>query len=88
MAFFAAYKSARMIITNSTDEKHCLSFYYYFTDNFREPYISFRIHPNSNATGSETIVIVKPNDENKWYYSQTSFTPRTKEYNVRSKPLF
>ena len=77
------YRSATIIITNSTDEEHCLSFYYYFTNIFRNSSISFRIHPTSNITNSKILVTVKPNVENKWYYNQTSFIPNTNEYNVR-----
>ncbi|CAF4289733.1 unnamed protein product, partial [Adineta steineri] len=107
--FLAIYKSTTLIVTNSTDEQHCLSFYYHFTNIFGNPYITFRMRPNSNTMDvtiispsivfefgrirkviygfpnsntmdGEIIVTVKPNYENKWYYSQTSFTPITEEY--------
>ncbi|CAF3633460.1 unnamed protein product [Adineta steineri] len=78
--FLAIYKSTTLIVTNSTNEQHCLSFYYHFTNIFGSPYITFRMRPNSNTMDGEIIVTVKPNYGNKWHYSQTSFTPIAEKY--------
>jgi hypothetical protein len=81
----ASYRSTTMIITNSTDEEQCLSFYYYFSNSMREPNITFRGHPISTIQNSWNIVTVYPNDENKWYYSQTTFKSEADQYQVRQK---
>ncbi|CAF0938284.1 unnamed protein product [Rotaria sordida] len=80
MGFLAIYKSLTAIIINSTDEKQCLRFYYYFTNSFREPSIVFRMAATFNTSNGQTIVIVQPNDTNRWYYSQTTFTLSSDEY--------
>ncbi|CAF3762982.1 unnamed protein product [Rotaria sordida] len=80
MGFLAIYKSLTAIIINSTDEKQCLRFYYYFTNSFREPSIVFRMAATFNTSNGQTIVIVQPNDTNRWYYSQITFTLSSDEY--------
>ncbi|CAF1554229.1 unnamed protein product [Rotaria sp. Silwood1] len=81
--FTEIYKSVTAMVINSTDEYQCLSFYYYFTDSFREPSIIFRMSATSNTSNSQNIVTVKPNDANRWYYSQTTFMVAPDEYYVR-----
>ncbi|CAF3416208.1 unnamed protein product, partial [Rotaria sp. Silwood2] len=83
LGFVAIYKSVTAITINSTDEDQCLSFYYYFTNSFREPSITFRMSATLNTSNSRTIVTVKPNDTNRWYYSQTTFRVTPDEYSVR-----
>ncbi|UJR21668.1 hypothetical protein I4U23_024745 [Adineta vaga] len=78
--FVGIYKSNSTILRTSIDEQHCLRFYYYFTNNFQSSSISFRMHTDANITSSQHIVIVLPNDEQKWYFSQTTFTPVADEY--------
>ncbi|CAF2940747.1 unnamed protein product [Rotaria sp. Silwood2] len=78
--FAEIYKSVTTITINSTDEDQCLSFYYYFTNSFREPSISFRMSATLNTSNSQNIVIVKPSNANKWYYNQTTFRVTPDEY--------
>ncbi|CAM4840699.1 unnamed protein product, partial [Rotaria magnacalcarata] len=68
-----AYRSVQTIIINSADEENCLSFYYYFTNSLREPNITIIMSGQSNISNVRNIVTVKANDENRWYYSQTTF---------------
>jgi hypothetical protein len=83
--FLAIYKSNTNIVMSSSNEQHCLGFYYYFKDPFCQSNITFLMHSNSNGTRSKTIVTVNPNSENKWSYSETTFTPITEQYNVRKR---
>ncbi|CAF3977505.1 unnamed protein product [Rotaria sp. Silwood2] len=73
-------------VRNSTVGEQCLTFYYYFTDESRNPKIDILSGLSFGSSLDDIrIVTVTPQTENKWYKRQISFFTNSSNYALKFK---
>ncbi|CAF0815494.1 unnamed protein product [Adineta steineri] len=67
-------------ISNAGATTQCLEFYYYLLNDVHSPTITFQWASVSNTLVTNIITQIKPEGENKWYSSRTTFITTPEEY--------